>query len=51
MGGQLSPDMLAVVVCDKMRWTFQEYQDQPEYFVRLLLTKWEEDAIKNKDTK
>ena len=54
-GGKLSSDELAVVVCEKMGWTFEEYLDQPDWFMQFLILKWEAEAeyarIKEKETK
>lgn len=30
--------MLAAVICREMKWTWQEYQDQPAFFVDALLS-------------
>ena len=49
MGGQLSSDLLAAVVCDKMGWTLAEFYETPETFVQALLIKWQEDARKQND--
>lgn len=33
-----------VSLCEKMSWTFEEYLDQPEWFIKLLLEKMFADA-------
>lgn len=33
-------ELLMMVVCDKMHWTYQEYMSQPVEFIMLLTTKW-----------
>ena len=32
-----------MIVCDKMKWTYQEYMTQPQEFIQLLITKWQLD--------
>lgn len=42
--------MLIAFICERMRWTYTEYMEQPEWFIKTLLMKWKEDseAQKNK---
>ena len=46
--------MIAVVVCEKFGWTFAEYNEQPKYFIELIVEKIkvdnqrEENAMKKK---
>lgn len=40
----LDRDMQAVVICEAFGWTFQEYLDQPEFFVELIREKMKIDA-------
>jgi hypothetical protein len=28
------------MVCEKMCWTYQEFENQPDWFIQLLLFKW-----------
>jgi len=45
----LSDDVTMAIVCDKMGWTFQEYREQPIYFIKTLLLKWSvENEVSNK---
>jgi len=37
--------MIAVILCKKMKWTFQEYEEQPEWFITALLISENEKAI------
>jgi len=39
-----------VFICDKMRWTYDEYMSQPQFFLKMLLLKWGLDA-EHLDTK
>jgi len=41
--------MLAVGICEKMGWTYQEYMQQPRWFIKLLVSKMIIDSKKAKD--
>jgi hypothetical protein len=28
------------MVCEKMSWTYEEYEKQPDWFIQTLLLKW-----------
>lgn len=32
--------MKMAICCEKMNWTYQEYISQPNWFIELLLLKW-----------
>jgi len=38
--GDPSEDVIMLVVCEKMKWTYQEFQSQPLFFIKQLLIKW-----------
>lgn len=41
----MTEDMVAVVVCDRFKWTYDEYLDTPRPFVlNVLAMIWEENA-------
>lgn len=46
MGGEvdMTEDMLAVLICEKMHYTFQEYDAQPTWFIRSLIAKMQAEA-------
>jgi len=33
-------EMKMAMVCEKMSWTYEQYQEQPEWFISTLLLKW-----------
>ena len=35
--------MIVAVICEKMGWTYQQYQEQPVWFTELLVRKLEID--------
>lgn len=37
--GRLGPLMLAVSVCQEFGWTYDEYMDQPEFFLQAVREK------------
>lgn len=41
--------MIAAIVCEKMGWTLQQYEDQPVFFIDTLLLKWVEETKHAKD--
>ncbi|MER0170349.1 MAG: hypothetical protein DU489_07045 [Nitrosomonas sp.] len=45
-GGKLNDDMLIVTICEMFGWTYQEYQDQPSFFLQLIIKKM---VIDNKE--
>lgn len=38
-GRDLSDELIAVILCDELGWTFDEFQSQPLWFIKLLLIK------------
>ena len=34
-----SEEMQAILVCEKMGWTWYEYQEQPSFFIRMIIEK------------
>jgi len=34
---ELKPDMLAALLCEDMKWTYQQYRDQPAFFIDILM--------------
>lgn len=44
MNAEPSDQIMMLVVCDRMKWTFQEYMQQPEAFIKSLILKWSLDA-------
>jgi len=32
------------IVCEKMQWTLEQYDAQPDWYIRLLLMKWGADS-------
>lgn len=38
------------IVCEKMHYTYEEYQSQPTWFISSLLIKWNEEGIFNKES-
>lgn len=50
--GSIADEMHAVLVCDKMHWTYDQFLDQPVWFIKLLSAKWVvEDEHAKKQTK
>jgi len=45
-GGKLNDDMLIVTICEMFGWTYKEYQDQPSFFLQLIIKKM---VIDNKE--
>lgn len=41
---ELEHEMSALIVCDRMGWTYEEYQSQPLWFIHGLIAKWNEDG-------
>lgn len=41
--------MIAVVICEKMGWRYEDYLSQPNWFVELLIEKIRIDAKKEKE--
>jgi len=37
--GRLDPDMAVVLLCSEMKWTYEEYINQPAWFLDLLALK------------
>jgi hypothetical protein len=46
MSGVVKGDMVVVALCQIMGWTYQQYHEQPTYFIELLLAKLEIDNRK-----
>lgn len=46
MDTELPHEMVAVIVCSRMQWTYDQYQQQPVWFIKTLLMKWGMDAAK-----
>lgn len=46
MGGEvdLTETMLAVLICEKFHWTWQEYDAQPTWFIDLIVSKMRAEA-------
>ncbi len=40
---------MAALICEKMGWTYQQYMDQPVWFLKTLVLKWSEEAQHNKE--
>ena len=38
-GVNVTGDLKQVLICEKMGWTFQDYDSQPIYFIDMLFTK------------
>lgn len=38
-----------ILVCEKMNWTFEEYERQPYWFISALLLKWSIENNLNKN--
>jgi hypothetical protein len=36
--------MLAAVICERMGWTWQEYWEQPDSFLRVIIEKYRAEA-------
>jgi len=34
---EIKPEMLAAIICREMKWTFEEYQNQPSWFIDIIL--------------
>ena len=41
--------MIAAIVCEKMGWTFDEFESQPVWFIDVLLMKWVEESNAQKE--
>jgi len=39
---ELKPEMLAALLCEEMKWTYQEYRAQPAWFVIILIQMMQE---------
>lgn len=44
----LPSELLIAIVCEKMHWTYDEFLDQPDWFCKTLLLKWNEESIYQK---
>jgi hypothetical protein len=42
--GTLPEEMIAAIICEKFGWTYEEYLDQPHWFIEIIKTKLREDA-------
>jgi hypothetical protein len=42
--GQISDDLKAVIICQKMNWDYYTYQSQPNWFITALMDKMSIDA-------
>jgi len=44
--------MIAALICREMKWTYQEYQNQPSWFIDIIraLLKAESEEIKRRTT-
>ncbi len=40
--------MLVAIFCEKMHWTYEEFLEQPHWFIETLLIKWSEETKANK---
>jgi hypothetical protein len=48
----LPDEIKTAIVCEKMSWTYTEYEEQPEWFISSLLMKWSiENEHQKKNTK
>ena len=47
-GGVIPLEMQIAIICDKMRWTLDEYLSQPEWFIKTLILKWSVESDHNK---
>lgn len=43
VGGELSEELTATLLCDKLGWTYDEFLDTPVWFVKALLGKIQAD--------
>lgn len=43
---ELGFEISAIIVCDRMGWTFEEYLSQPSWFISGLIAKWKQDGAK-----
>lgn len=43
---ELTDEISAIIVCDKMGWTYDQYLSQPTWFVGALVAKWQQDGKK-----
>jgi hypothetical protein len=41
---KIMPELQAVIICERMGWTFNEYEAQPIWFLELLQAKLNEDG-------
>jgi len=37
--GRLTPEMEVVTVCELMHWTYLDYMSQPDWFLKLFMSK------------
>ena len=44
-----SPDLFMFIVCDKMQWTYEQYNSQPDWFIDGLNQLWNLRAKYQKD--
>lgn len=43
---EVNEEMMIVLICEKMKWTYQEYLCQPDWFIDTLRIKWNCEAEK-----
>ncbi len=49
--GEIPADLFPIIVCEKMGWTYQQYLEQPKWFISGLSAMWSAQAkIANKKT-
>jgi hypothetical protein len=34
---EIKPEMLVALICREMKWTYKEFQDQPAWFIDIIL--------------
>jgi len=50
--GQIDERLAMAMICEKMCWTYEQYIDQPSWFIKLLMLKFSADAdYQNKQSK
>jgi hypothetical protein len=43
----LKPEMVAALVCREMKWTWEEYQNEPSWFIEIILTMLQQEGEAN----
>jgi hypothetical protein len=47
----LPEELKIAYVCEKMGWTYTEYMEQPDWFISVLLIKWNAESEQQKNAK